>query len=310
MPQDDDLTVSEEEELNAAPPRRKTEQKPKKKKATPSRPTMWQTKVRESLTPYLPPPVIKAIQQTDPQLEAYFGPEASVTIFTTVLLAWLVVRILKSLTRSGPAYDQAEDAVLSTSTAKGGTQSYDTTVLLVGPSLSGKTRLFYRLCYGPDYGKMPTLVSLKANVGYATTEENATIRYMDWPGLASLDDPALTAVFRQPTRIVLVLDATQPVAAAADVLNHLLSIRTKDAIFIACHKSDFPKAKNWRRIKIQLRTELERLLKLSKGSDWWEAGKPLDMEALPLHFVSTTSEGKFSTELLDFCQTGKLPQES
>ena len=316
---------------------------------------LWQTKFREGITPYLPPPVIKAIQQADPELEPYVGPEGSITIASTLLLAWFVlvtIRLISSrIFGTGRALaDDDEDTILSSKTvaALSSAAKYDATVLLVGPSLAGKTRLFYRLCYGEAYSNMPTLMSLKANVGISTPfdvkdsdgdksiTETTTIRYMDWPGYAPLTDPAVKSVLAAvTTRMVLVLDATQPVAPAADILHHLIltayqqqqqqqQSKTKTAkatttkILIACHKSDFPKAKNWRRIKIQMRTELERLLTVhaSKGHDealWWPAGEPLDLEEIPvvqLAFLSTSCEGRLSPELLDFCHTGVLPVES
>lgn len=306
--------------------------------------TIWQTKVREGITPFLPPPVIKAFRRADTELEPYVGPEGSVTVLSTLLVAWLVLATMRLVSSrvfgTGRALaDEEEDTILSSKTAAASAAAnYDATVLLVGPSLSGKTRLFYRLCYGKTYSNMPTLMSLKANVAISTpsvVEEtgnhNSTesIRYMDWPGYAPLTDPALKSVLVPTTRIVLVLDATQPVASAADILYQLLltafHLRKSKAkgeattkILIACHKSDFPKAKNWRRIKIQMRTELERLLtvRASKGQEedlWWPAGEPLDLGEIPgvqLAFLSTSCEGRLTADLLGFCHTGVLPSES
>lgn len=312
-----------------------------RRKVVTSIPT-WQQEVRQFITPYLPPPVIQAWQRLDPHLEPYLGSDGTITILVTLLFAFLVRRILGWISNRLQGRALADEDEYSgkalfpqSATPK---ETYEATVLFVGPPGGGKTRLFYRLCYGPDYGKLPTLMSLQANVGICP-ERN--LRYMDWPGYAGLlDNPTLQSIVQAPqTRIVLVLDATQPVAAAADVfveLFQLLSTRTssrkktssqpKVNIFVACHKTDFPKAKNWRRIKIQLRTELERLLQVhanasstssDKGNDvtnknissWWLAGKAIDLDDLPmatLHFYSTTSEGKLSTDLLEFCETGVI----
>ena len=121
------------------------------------------------------------------------------------------------------------------------------------------------------------------------------IRWIDYPGHASLYDTSLLQILTPttttttphqkrkstlsppPLRIVLVVDATQPVTTAAELLFQLFtilyeahgihgptltnpSIPSKPCIFVACHKKDIHKAKNEKRIKIQIRTELERLI--------------------------------------------------
>jgi signal recognition particle receptor subunit beta len=307
---------------------------------------MLQTRVRQTVTPYLPPPVIRGIQEIDAKLLDTVGPEASVTILSTMLLSWLTFIILRFLSsrvgrgKGGRAIaDEDEDHVLSGSSLRK-VVDYDATVLLCGPTKAGKTRLYYQLCYRAK--NMPTVMSIKANVGLskppvatATTDDTKesapqkkepVIRYMDWPGHASLDDPAIKEVLKSQPRIVLVLDSTQSAASAADTLDQLLLLyagsgnkkkSTKTIpIFVACNKKDIPKAKNWRRCKIQIRTELERLLSVRQGSDdpsWWPSGEALDLEKLPggvrLHFASTTCEGAGSPELEHFCRTGELPAE-
>ena len=121
------------------------------------------------------------------------------------------------------------------------------------------------------------------------------IRWIDYPGHASLYDTSLLQILTPtttktphqkrkstlspppPLRIVLMVDATQPVTTAAELLFQLFtilyeargiydptltnpSIPSKPCIFVACHKKDIHKAKNEKRIKIQIRTELERLI--------------------------------------------------
>ena len=61
-------------------------------------PKLWQTKAREAIVPYLPPPVIKAIGQIDAQLEPTVGPEASVTMGSTLLAMYVVVVLVQFLT--------------------------------------------------------------------------------------------------------------------------------------------------------------------------------------------------------------------
>ena len=287
---------------------------------------LWQSTVRESISPYLPPPVISAMQRADIELEEYVGPEGSVTILSSLLLGWLVLAVVRLLSLrlfgSGRALAD-EETILEKKSAT--SETYDATVVFVGPPGGGKTRLFYRLCHGE--AQVPTLCSLRANVGISTTTSDNNgqkIRYMDWPGYASLHDEALESVFAAPnTRVVLVLDATQPVAAAADTLHHLFSLQQQSKsskmmhIFVACHKTDLPKAKNWRRIKIQLRTELERLLTVSAKTNqesWWSPGKPLELDGIDgvkLYFFSTSAEGgRLSPELTAFCQMGEVPEEA
>ena len=139
----------------------------------------------------------------------------------------------------------------SKSAAAGSAEAqYDATVLLCGPRSGGKTALFYQLGFGLQ--DMPTVTSIKANVAISRNRPLATaatssstsgeesansnylprIRYVDWPGHAPLDDTVLKqSVLNKPSttrkansenssllRIVLVLDATQPVATAAESL--------------------------------------------------------------------------------------------
>jgi signal recognition particle receptor subunit beta len=286
---------------------------------TPSETTLWQTAMRESITPFLPPPIVRSIQRFDPVLEPYVGSEATVTVTGTLLATWLVLWIsTRIFRRSGRAITEDDtDRVFS---AGAGGDEFDATVVLTGPRNAGKTRLFYQLCYAEN--NLPTLMSLKANVGIAsctsaTTDANqTTIRYMDWPGHASVSDPALVSVLKskKDVRIVFVLDATQPVSQAADTLYQWLNLlhakKKKTTIFVACHKKDFPKAKNDRRIKIQLRTELERLLttKAAAGETAaWVSSQPLELDELSfvtLHFCATTCEGRGNAELVKFCRTG------
>lgn len=337
--------------------------------------TAWQTQIRQSLTPYLPPPVVTALHQLDGLLEPHVGPEASITLAGSFFLAWMVLSMVTWIARSagvargkrGRAIaeenddedDPARRLLLSSSGVPGmKDQQFQATVLLCGPVNAGKTCLFYELCHGES--NLPTLMSLTANVGISSggnikkqseksqDEDNdeedcqTSIRYVDWPGHARLDetDSVLQAVFsnaklEQPLRIVLVLDATQPVSAAADVLYQLLSLAhqhnkqrrsnkqnatttTPWPILVACHKKDFPKAKNAKRVKIQIRTELERLLKVKSNEEnaenelWWPAAQPLELEDLPfarLCFVATTCHGKGCPEVRHFCTTGEFPNE-
>lgn len=308
---DDDLVITEDEDVQTDTPKELPQAS--SSSGTTSRKTnvRWQTQARVAISPYLPPPVLRAIQQVDPQLEPYVGPEGTVSLLSSFILAWLVWVIIrfmsKRLLSTGNAVDD-EPVVATTPSAP-----YNHTVLLCGPMESGKTRLFYQLCHGST--TMPTVMSLRANVGVSHS-----IRYMDWPGYGSLKDPNLVPVMKAAhPRIVLVLDATQSVSSAADCLDELLTVAqqyysTKNplAIFVACHKNDLSKAKNAKRVRLQMRTELERLLK-SRGDSitWWSAGGEQleldDLKFVKLSFCATSCEGVASPELVVFCQSGKLP---
>jgi signal recognition particle receptor subunit beta len=245
---------------------------------------------------------------------------------------------------------------------------YDETVLLCGPRGGGKTRLFYHLCLGES--NIPTVTSVQANMGIPPPpqqQQQRTIRYIDWPGHASthiLYDDVLRPVLEQegPIRFVVVVDSTQPVGLAADTLHQVLQFYfnqqqqgsaasgartstwwksrgnnqsdTVPTVLIACHKQDAPKAKNPRRIQLQLRTELERLLQSQHAATktdtttnntvmkedapttlWWPSGVPLDWDALdawcrvrwvPTHCNSDAGIAALRT----FCTTGQVVTEA
>jgi signal recognition particle receptor subunit beta len=286
---------------------------------------IWQEQARAYVMPYLPPPVVKGIVSIDAQLATTVGPEATITVSSTILVSWLVLILIrffsKRFTGGGKAIaDDDADNVLSKSAMKNKVE-YDATVLFCGPMGGGKTRIFYQICAEEKVTK--TVTSIKANAGVAPMKsergDKATVRYIDWPGHAPLSDSALEPLWKAPNdkvRVVLVLDATQPVAAAASVLYTLwegaATAKRRRTILVACHKKDFPKAKNWKRVKIQLRTELERLV-TTKKPEWWPASKEVELDDLPqcdLYFCSTSCESNGLVSIEDYCRKGKLPEQS
>jgi signal recognition particle receptor subunit beta len=290
--------------------------------------------VRRAVTPYLPPPVVNAIvEQTDPFLRPYAGDEGTMKVALSVLLAYAATRIVRLVTsrvlgkgRAVRDRDEHGDALADGASSA---QS-DRTVVICGPSSSGKTRLLYHVGYNAN---VDTVSSIKANV----VVEDRT-RYVDWPGTAKLNSDAFRSLLLQARpRVVLVLDSTQAVALAADCVHQIFSIlhASNDpplTVLVLCHKSDLPTAKNPKRIQLQLRGELERLLKSnaakaaagsSSSSDapttkssgqakdlWWPVGEPVDFEALKfvrLLFRSTSCEGKGCRGLVrEYCETGTL----
>ena len=276
------------------------------------------TSIRNAVSPYLPPPLVQAIHDTiDPVLKPFIGDEATITIAGSLLLAFLIYQILKVLSlsnRKAVINDDADDVLLEKILSE---QTYQDSVLLLGPSLAGKTRLLYWLCH--DAPSVKTVTSMRANVGFKTLQtNNKTIRFMDYPGHLSLHSPQLLDALDQ--RICLVLDSSQPVGPAADILFQLLTIpllpsKTKRDIVIACHKSDLKGSKNQKRIKLQLRTELEHIQKSQTNCVWWTPGTPLVWDDIPvanIYFVSTSCEGDPSSmkELELFLCEGTLPNNS
>jgi signal recognition particle receptor subunit beta len=277
--------------------------------------------VRQTLNPYLPPPVLQAMDRIDPLLQDYVGPDATISITATLFLAWIVLLLVRffssRLFGSGKAIDDEENEQLQRPKS-----DQEATVLFCGPTNAGKTRLFYQICCQEP--NLPTVQSIRANVG---TRQG--IRYVDWPGHGAIDDAILQPVLGSPgLRVVLVLDATQPAAGAADCLYQLL-VHAKTSkqtltIFVACHKKDVHGSKNPKRVKIQIRTELERILKVHNNdadANIWPAGEPIELEELPfvkLHFCATDCTTSTSTgtttppppcDLVNFCNTGNFPKE-
>jgi signal recognition particle receptor subunit beta len=278
---------------------------------------LLRTSIRERVVPYLPPPVVRGWRQVDPILEPYLGPEPTVTLIGSLLLGfivWQVLKVLSSLSSGRAITDDDDDQVITSSYKK---EDFTDTILICGPSGAGKTRLLYHLCFGQT--NVPTVTSLRANVEVSSNK----IRFMDYPGHASLQSSQFLDILLSARGIVLVLDTAQPVAPVADVLYQLLAHAHKKKtilfIFVACHKADAPNAKNCRRIKIQLRTEMERLLKVRSAEEdspedlWWTPGKPLDLDVIPqakLQFCSTSCETSVGMgELQDFCNGELTPEE-
>jgi signal recognition particle receptor subunit beta len=303
---------------------------------------------RRAASPYLPPPLVRAVDRAvDPYLLRTLGvEEGTAKLVATALLAYLVLRVarrLASMSRRGgrAVMDDAKDERGSSALLGRGEdgEEYSCTVLICGPPLSGKTRLFYHLLYDKNYD---TVSSLEANAAVA-----GGARYVDWPGARKVRGPAgLGPVLRSPNlRVAVVADSTQPVAGAADVLHQLFShyhgssLKSKSSsadpvpVLVMCHKSDLPGAKNAKRIQLQLRGELERLLKSSSAKsaassaataappsahsdfvEWWPVGEPLDFDRLGfarVSFASTSCEGEGCRGLLgEFCRTGELPPKA
>ena len=282
---------------------------------------LFRTTVRQKITPFLPPPVVLAMRQIDPQFEPYVGPEPTITFIGSLLLAVFLWKLFGStLGRKGKAIAnlEDEDEVVTTQDDR----YFHATLLFCGPSLAGKTSLFYQLLHpntnsGLSSTRIRTVKSIKSHRDFWVVNENKgpkTIRVLDTPGHWGPTKLMDTSLKKETIdRIVLVVDSTQPVASAADYLYALLSSDRKIPIMVACHKSKSPKAKNFRRIKLQLRTELERLAKLDTNTK--DNSRPQDdwdqlLQTCGFCSSSCCEDPHVLDELKAFCETGTLAVSS
>ncbi|KAL9181513.1 hypothetical protein ACHAXT_010318 [Thalassiosira profunda] len=227
------------------------------------------------------------------------------------------------------------------------------TVVLCGASNAGKTALLHYLCNAGEkenaWDPPMTVTSTKANVGYISQWEDAsddekrgesTIRVIDYPGHPSLSSLLTTLLFPSATsRLVFALDSTQPVTVGAELLYQSILTHAQIrqswsaegktlAILVVCTKNDVRGAKNYKRMKIQLRNELDKLRKVdlaiseSANGDGAKAalkvkGKSIDLDDLgsdvpvSLHFVETgfgVDSGKGGLDVVrEFVLAGTLP---
>jgi len=206
--------------------------------------------------------------------------------------------------------------------------SFDETVVLCGASGAGKTALLHCLRTETDGDSCQppmTTTSLVANVAYmnVTSSDNAdeetkheteAVRLVDYPGHPSLSTKLTSLLLPDQTaRVVFTVDATKPVTDGVAILYK--SILTNNqvrkawkasgktlSILIVCTKEDDKKAKNHKRMKIQIRNELDRLRKVDSAMEDVTGngstpmsiakGKTIDLDDLGpdmpvLHFVET-----------------------
>jgi Signal recognition particle receptor beta subunit len=262
------------------------------------------TTIRRAVLPYLPPPLVRTIRHIDPLLSPYVGDEASITIMGSLLIAYLVYFLLKLSSFSRKAIVDDEEEAFANSLQQ---KSFSKTVLLVGPPRVGKTRLFYQLCH--DILGAKTAISLRPNVGFKDET-----RFMDYPGHSALG--ALPMDVLSSSRILLLLDATQPAAAAAELfLQLLMAIPKKPTVLVLCHQSDKTGAKNSKRLRLQLRTEMERLLKTTHADanlQGWTPGQPINLEQVAnLAFISTSVVNETGMDMVKkYINDGVLPEQT
>ena len=109
---------------------------------------------------------------------------------------------------------------------------------------------------------------------------------MDYPGHISLKSQLPGLLFPHPRkygyqsrRAILVIDSSKPISEAATLLYECVltnaslmeaweNVQSDDQklhILVACNKSDMTNSKTWRRMKISLRTELEKIRKIASS---------------------------------------------
>lgn len=294
---------------------------------------LFQTTLRQKITPYLPPPVVSAMRTIDSQIGPYIGPDASINVLGSLILAWLlwqVVRLVAGFSSSSASSSRAiqrDVADLDILPPDATTRHFDGTILLCGPSLAGKSTIFSWFIQGGSAAistlSIPfTVRSIKSTTGFIelTSSNNTKTkiwRLLDTPGHWGPEKLLQVIPPDQVDRILLVVDSTQPVAGAADYIYAVLlagggSPRTAPTtlakILIVCHKSKHPKAKNARRLKLQLRSEFERLNKL-RGDDNinWE---DLLNNNLAICSSSVLDKAVDMADVEAFCETGALPSSS
>ena len=178
------------------------------------------------------------------------------------------------------------------------------TIMIIGPSLSGKTTFFYHLL-GQKNSK--TVVSMQINkvenYSCEIISNINTYNIMDIPGTGYFKDKILD--YLNDTLILLLfIDSTEKnsIVQAAEYLYDILnSDKLNDdlKIFICCNKQDagFPKSKKM--IENELSKELENLIKIKQKNNLE------DKEQIGTLFQS---KGKFSFKSFDnvsFLETDK-----
>jgi len=231
------------------------------------------------------------------------SPEASTLIFLSILFSYGVyylIQLILYIIGNQSSFKDDNDVLGALTKGKGSDNGSSNepivgTVVLCGPSNAGKTVLFHALNCDPLLANMSndeaeallskipmaTVTSIQAADSYIPSSSSSDkIRLLDYPGHVSLRT-SLPKALMDASRIVLVLDCSKPMADAADFLYLLLTnpllpwnssnlnsnfhSNSKMQVLIACHKSDLTLAKNPKRVKIQLRTELDRLRKIQRS---------------------------------------------
>ena len=238
-----------------------------------------------------------------------------------------------------------EENVLSTLGVKSESSEhhvrYNDTVIICGAVGSGKTALLQRLLFSNTHGKweLPmTVTSIVANAAYLTASSSSgkrgVVRIIDYPGHPSLASQFTSLLVPSDvSRLVFTIDTTQPVTEAVTMLYSSIlvnpTVRSNWTnqqldILVTCTKTDCKGSKNYKRIKIQIRNELERLRKIdsavggsyNENGEWILKGKNIDLDNLgkevpmKLYFaeVGLGSDDNCGVQVIrDFVLNGTVP---
>jgi small GTP-binding protein len=208
---------------------------------------------------------------------------------------------------------------------KRGRVKFDETVLLCGAMGSGKTTLLHRLLFEKEGNwELPqTVTSTIPNIGYLNNNTMGVVRIIDYPGHSS--QLSSTIASSEVSRMVFAIDATYPVTDAVlllykSILTNPKAWRDNNSlqILVVCTKTDLKGSKNYKRIKIQIRNELERLRKVDSvvGTNNGEGslkGKNIDLDDLGvpirLYFVEVAlgHEDVGMDSVREFVESGTVP---
>lgn len=172
-------------------------------------------------------------------------------IFSTLLLAILI---------SAAIYFQQNGAVSIP------LKPAQPTLLLVGPSSSGKTCLFQRLLFDRNFSISYT--SQRTNSGRFQLDNGKTIKIMDVPG-----HPKLFGDFKtyRPTSIVFVLDSSTLSKNASSVVQNLLEVlnfarkQNIKEVGLFANKEDLFTALSPEKVKELIESEVEQVRKQKEG---------------------------------------------
>ena len=318
-------------------------------------PVMNLTTLRKSAAPFLPPPLLRLIHAVDSYAYIHRASvanstdatidEASMTLLSSIFVSYIIWKLIKTvaylfsnkrstahLSDEGVLGNLGADASKTKDQSRGAnTIKFDATVIIFGAMNSGKTALLHRLMCNDKRECPITVSSTIVNVCYlaAGDTNNNIVRIIDYPG-----HPALRSQFTQllhPTstsRLIFTIDSTQPVTESVSMLYQSILIHPtvrqqyregKLNILITCTKTDLKGAKNYKRVKIQIRNELERLRKLDSvvnnkdENDLSLKGKNIDLDDLghdvsvKFYFVEVSQEGSDITIVRDFVLNGTVP---
>ena len=250
------------------------------------------TQTRRAISPYLPPPLLNLMRTIDSHqfTNTYLPDESEPSTFILIVIfgIYLLIQFFNLISYfvggnsktliEGIEDDEPESNVLHDISEED--TKYRDTVIIFGPSSSGKSLLFHKIT-SANPKNIKTVMSLKANIHIMENGETSEgLRIIDYPGHVTLSSklPSLLVAEKSEkgsTRAVLLVDSTKPLTEAGSLLYSVLtnaavvnSWRNSSqtlTILVACNKQDSVGSKNWRRIKIQLKNELEKLKKIASS---------------------------------------------